>query len=152
MKSVYLAGPITGLSYNGCTDWRKSAIEELAKFGIRGVSPLRGKESYLASEKIIQDHYDGWVMSTPKGLTTRDRFDVTSCDIMLANFLGAQKVSIGTIIEYGWADAARKPIITVMEKQGNIHEHSMLREVTGYRVESLEEGLLVAIKILYEGE
>ncbi|HOW37212.1 MAG TPA: nucleoside 2-deoxyribosyltransferase [Candidatus Pacearchaeota archaeon] len=149
MKSVYLAGPITGLSYNGCTDWRKYAIAELRKWGIAGISPLRAKE-YLASETNVADKYDNFVLSTQKGITTRDRFDVNSCDVMLANLLGAQKVSIGTMIEYGWADAARKPIITIMEKEGNIHDHSMLREITGYKAESLEEGLFVAKAMLFD--
>ena len=149
MKSVYLAGPITGLSYKGCTNWREYAIAELRKWKIAGISPLRAKD-YLASETNVADKYDKFVLSTQKGITTRDRFDVNFCDVMLANLLGAQKASIGTVIEYGWADAARKPIITVMEKEGNIHDHSMLREITGYRVESLEEGLLVAKAILYE--
>lgn len=143
MKSVYLAGPITGLSYNGCTDWRGYAIAELKNSGIAGVSPLRNKE-YLSLEKEISDEYKEHVLSCQKGITTKDRFDVNSCDVMLANLLGAQKVSIGTMIEYGWANAARKPIITVIEKEGNIHDHSMLREITGFRVDSLEEGLFVA--------
>lgn len=147
MKSVYLAGPITGLSYNGCTDWREYADSKLKEWGFFGISPLRGK-NYLSLEKNILDQYEKIVLSTQKGITTRDRFDVNSCDVMLANLLGAQKVSVGTMIEYGWADAVRKPIITVIEKEGNIHDHSMLREITGYRVESLEEGLLVAKAIL----
>ena len=57
--------------------------------------------------------------------------------------LGAQKVSIGTMIEYGRASNPLRPIITVMEKQGNIHEHPMIRELTKYRVETLDEGLAV---------
>jgi nucleoside 2-deoxyribosyltransferase len=71
-----------------------------------------------------------------------------NCDIMLANLLGAKKVSIGTIGEFFWADAYRKPVIAVMEKEGNPHEHAMIRELTGFRVETLEEGLAVAGAVL----
>lgn len=146
MKKVYLAGPICGLSYDDCTDWRGFAHKWLAEFDIAGVSPMRFKE-HLAGEKDVGSHYEE-VMSCSRGITTRDRFDTTECDVVLANLLGAKKVSIGTMIEYGWADAARKPIITVIEKEGNPHEHGMVRELTGFRVETLEDGLLVAKKIL----
>jgi len=43
MSKVYLAGPVTGLNYNERNSWRKSAISELAKYGITGISPQRDK-------------------------------------------------------------------------------------------------------------
>jgi len=147
MKTIYLAGPITGLTYDGCTDWREHAIEYLKKYGINGVSPMRAKD-YLSKEKIVADSYINTTLSCSRGITTRDRFDSTHCNLFLANLLGAQKVSIGTMIEYGWADSVRTPIITIIEKEGNPHEHAMLRELTGFRVETLEEGLYVAKAIL----
>jgi nucleoside 2-deoxyribosyltransferase len=146
MKTIYLAGPITGCSYNGCTDWRDYSKKELAKYNLLGVSPMRAKE-YLSLEKNISDEYSA-VLSCSRGIVTRDRFDTFSCDVMLANFLGAKKVSIGTILEYGWADSKRKPIITVIEKEGNPHDHAAIKELTGFRVESLDEGLFIARAIL----
>lgn len=107
---------------------------------------MRAKE-YLSLEKKISDFYDN-ALSCSKGITTRDRFDVASSDIILFNFLGAKKVSIGSIIEYGWADSAGKPIITIMEKKGNLHDHGMVRELTGFRVEELDQGLTIAKAIL----
>jgi len=52
------------------------------------------------------------------------------------------------MIEYGWASAYDKPIITIMEKEGNLHDHSILRGLTGFRVETLDEGLQVARALL----
>ena len=118
----------------------------MAKYGIFGVSPMRAKE-HLQDRGILGEP-DENVVSCQRGLTTRDRFDVMTCDVMLANFLGADKVSKGTLIEFGWADAFRKPIITVIEKEGNPHEHPFIRELTGFRVETLDEGLKVARSIL----
>jgi hypothetical protein len=147
MKTVYLAGPITGLSYEGCTDWREYAIKKLKGWGIKGVSPMRGK-NYLLEEISVKDAYSEKVLSCSRGITIRDRYDSTNCNVLLANLLGAKKVSIGTMIEYGWGDSARAPIITVMEKEGNPHEHAMIRELTGFRVETLDEGLYIAKAIL----
>ena len=39
-NSVYLAGPITGLTYEECVGWRERAKEELAKAGITAYSPM----------------------------------------------------------------------------------------------------------------
>lgn len=146
-KLVYLAGPITGCSYDGCTNWREHAINSLRSWGIFGLSPMRAKE-YLKDEKAITGSYEDKVMSCSRGITARDRFDTFRCDVIIVNFLGAKKVSIGTVMEVAWADANRTPIIVVMEKEGNPHDHPMINEVTGFRVETLEEALSVAIRIL----
>ena len=146
-RRVYLAGPIHALNYQGSNGWREYARQELQKYGIIAVSPMRAKEHLNHGELILGA--DNNVISSQRGLTTRDRWDVMSCDVMLANLFGAEEVSKGTMIEYGWADAFRKPIVTVMEKEGNLHDHPIVRELTGFRVETLEEGLYVAKAILY---
>jgi nucleoside 2-deoxyribosyltransferase len=71
--------------------------------------------------------------------------------VLLVNLLGALKVSIGTCMELGWADAARVPIIAVMEQSGNPHDHAMVNEVVGFRVEKVEHGLEIARAILTAG-
>lgn len=146
MKSVYLAGPILGKSYQRATGWRESAIRFLAHHGITGVSPMRTK-NMLRNETFLKDGYDHPLICQ-KGIVTRDRFDCQNCDLVLVNLLGAERISIGTMVEYGWADAFRKPIVTVIEKEGNPHEHSFVRELSGYRVETLESGLNIAKAIL----
>jgi hypothetical protein len=147
MKNVYLAGPITGQTFDGCTDWREFAIKELGAVGITGLSPMRAKD-YLKNESFVGDEYQDTVLSSSRGIITRDRWDTTRCDLILVNFLGAERVSIGTVMEMAWADACRTPSIVVMKPEGDLHDHSMLREVTGFRVETLEEGLEVAKAIL----
>lgn len=142
---VYLAGPITGLSYGDATDWRKEFAKKLPSY-IQAVSPLRGKR-YLDNEKIIKDSYEIHPLSGQKGITCRDRMDVGRCDLLLVNFLGAKKVSIGTVMEIAWADAWRKPIVLVMEPE-NVHSHAMVREVAGFIVPTLDEAAIVVTAIL----
>jgi len=141
MKTVYLCGPITGLSYGECTDWRQFVARHVAQ-DIIPLSPLRGKR-YLENEKEIGDSYEHIAMSTAQAITTRDRFDLQSCDMMIANFLGAKKVSIGSVIELGWADAFRKPVILVIESENNIHEHSIVNSIAGFRVSTLKEAITI---------
>lgn len=162
-KKVYLAGPITGLSYGETTDWRQYVKDKLQyheyemhdmKFldthEIRAFSPMRSKE-YLSKEKVIQDRYDydpKDILSTARGITTRDRWDCLTCDLLFVNLLGAQRVSIGTVLEMAWADSKRTPIVLVQEPKGNIHEHSMISEIVGFRVDNLDTAIEVTRSIL----
>lgn len=150
MPNVYLAGPITGLSYDEGQDWRARAITHLAAHGINGLSPLRAKE-YLRALPTLSGTGDEYahmgVLSTARGVMTRDRFDATRCDVLLVNLLGATRVSIGTVMEIAWADLKRTPIVVAMEP-GNPHEHMMISEAIGFRVASLDEALHVVVAVL----
>lgn len=145
-KTVYLAGPITGLSYGGSTEWRGNVIAELARHDISGVSPMRGKD-YLAGRTSIDDEYDEFILSTSRAVVTRDRWDCQRSDVVLVNLLGAQRVSIGTVIELGWADSARRPIIIAMDSD-NPHDHAMVRELAGFLVPTLDAAVSTAVVLL----
>ncbi len=146
---VYLAGPITRLDYKGAVEWRDYAIQKL--FPIRGMSPMRGKE-YLSNVKEFTCDGDKYralsVLSSDRGIMTRDRNDATTCDVLLVNFLGATRVSIGTVMEIAWADGRRIPIVCAMEKTGNVHDHGMVKEAIGFRVETLDEAIQITRSIL----
>ena len=142
---LYCAGPISGLSYGESTDWREYVSSKLPSY-IKAVSPMRGK-TYLKEEREIKDSYEETPLSCKKGITCRDRMDVMRCDALLINFLGAKKVSIGSLIEAGWGDAWRKPIIIVMEKD-NVHRHSILEEISGFIVSDLDTAINIAVAIL----
>jgi len=138
MKRVYLSGPISGLSYDDCTDWRKR-FANLLQPDVVPLSPMRGKE-YLKSKDTIKDSYTAVALSRAEGITAKDRNDVQNCDAMVINLLGAERISIGTVIEVGWADAFRKPIVLVLEPDGtNTHEHCIINTVCGFRVGNIEE-------------
>lgn len=148
--TVYLAGPICGLSYDGATGWREYAEAALATDGIRSFSPMRSK-AFLSGHDAanpLGPHGYQHVLSTPKAITTRDRRDCTTCDAVLMNLRGATRVSIGTVIEIAWADMARVPVVLVMEREGNLHEHCMVREMCGFQVETLEQGIATVKAIL----
>lgn len=144
---VYLAGPITGLTYGEGQGWREYCAAELP-VEIRAISPLRAKGVELSRRGPLRDAYEDNCLTSTSGITTRDRFDCTRADAVLVNLYGATEVSIGTCIELGWADAHRIPIVLVIEHKGNIHDHPMVRGVTGFRVDSLEEGIEVLIAVL----
>lgn len=142
--SLYLAGPITGLSYEQATRWREIVSHTLGD-DFDCYSPMRNK-GYLLNEVCIADRYTRYVMSTEQAIMFRDMFDVQRTDGLFINFLGATQVSKGTVMEIAVAWYLRKPIIIVMEKD-NIHQHAMVRQSTPFIVETLDEGIDVAIRL-----
>jgi nucleoside 2-deoxyribosyltransferase len=135
---VYLAGPITGLTYDGCTDWRDAVALQLNSSKIECLSPLRGK-AFLKDEKCITESDYPNPIATSKGITRRDMFDTTRASCVFVNMLGTKRVSIGTVMEIAWAYNKQIPLVLVMEK-GNMHEHAMILEAATYIVGTLEEG------------
>lgn len=149
MYHVYLAGPISGLSYESCTDWRQQFAQLLMfEKDVRCLSPMRGKE-YLAREERVQHCYPEKVLSCERGIMTRDFFDAQRSDLVVAHLLGATAVSVGTVMEIAWAYQARTPVIAIMEPSGNPHDHPMVREAIGFRVETLRDAVHTARMVLW---
>lgn len=145
---VYLAGPITGCKYEECTDWRKQVRDRVGPH-IKTYSPMRGKEHLKEKSEgtVIQDNYSDDMLANVKGINTRDYNDCRRADAIFVNFLGAHRVSIGTVMEIAWARALQIPVVCVMEKD-NMHHHSMLDYACGYIVETLDEGIDVLTALL----
>jgi len=51
------------------------------------------------------------------------------------------------MVEYGWADAFRKPIITLMKKDG-IYEHPFINELSGFIAEDIKEAVEIIKNVL----
>lgn len=173
---IYLAGPITNLSWQEATEWRKYMIDKFMDASKNGkyyisLSPLRGKE-YLSSENDIKDQYTQHKMSTQKVITRRDLNDVKRSDLIIVNLLNTSRISIGTILEIGAAAILNIPIILIMEEAKssllvsedaskklvlsdksddilkNVHDHSMVRESATLVCETLDEAFNFAIHFL----
>lgn len=144
---VYLAGPISGLTYEQAQEWRNH-FADVVDPRIKCYSPLRGKQ-YLTMRGPLEGSYNEFPLSTDQGITTRDRFDCMGSDLVVFNLLGATRISIGTMIELGWADAARVPAVIIME-DGNPHDHPMVRQTTQFRVTSVEDAIALTEIILLE--
>ena len=151
----YLAGPITGLTRDEAIDWRQKVIEKLPP-EIQGYSPMRGK-SFLSHLGALPPHgYEtmpdigeiGRIMASQTGINRRDFNDVYTSDAVFVNFLGAEKVSIGTVMEIAWAYAFRKPCVVVMEPEKNPHDHAMLRDSSTYITSTIENGIVLLKTLL----
>lgn len=142
---MYLAGPITGLTYDHGQDWRELVSSLMPE--VQTLSPLRGKE-YLRAHGVLESSYlEVHPLSTAKGITARDRNDVKTSHLVFANFLGAERVSIGTMIELGWADAFRVPVVAVMEED-NVHRHAMAEQIAGWVVDDIDTAVFEVAKTI----
>ncbi len=147
-KRVYLAGPISGLTYDQGNEWRKEAFEYFKMLGIEAYSPMRAKE-YLRKEGVLTGAYTDGLFSSARNIMTRDFDDCTKADLVLCYLLGYPKVSIGSVMEIAWCYGFRVPLVVVMEKTGNPHDgHPMIAESIGFRVDTLHDALYVSSKIL----
>ncbi len=152
---VYLAGPIKGLNYDEATTWREKAIASFKDLGIDAMSPMRAKAYLKPLHSVGQDvidskpnMYEQFPLSTNKAILSRDFNDCSRSNAVIMYLKGAKTVSIGSVMEVAWAHAARVPVILVMEKSGNIHEHGLLTEACNFRVETLEEAIQVVSAVL----
>lgn len=145
--TVYLCGPITGGSWTDAMQWRAEAARKLHP-DIVALSPMRNKTSLLAFEDGNGGDAD---MSTMKAITTRDRFDTMRCSVLLSYLKDVpERVSIGSMIELGWADARRIPIVIVMD-MNNVHYHPIVRSMAGWIVPTLDDAIEVVNNILVPG-
>jgi nucleoside 2-deoxyribosyltransferase len=167
-RRIYLAGPITGLSYGEARHgWR----EEFANLmsgrhpDIECFSPMRAK-NFLSKSQNIASTSDSYGKDSPfgqgSGILARDHNDVFTCDAMIANFLDAKVGSLGTAAEFGFAHAYKKPIVMIIEphlldEKGvpvpgqNPHHHVFLRQMAGYIVNDLETAVDVVASLLTPG-
>jgi len=144
---VYLAGPIKGQSYEGCTAWREEAERELASFGVAGMSPMRGQQG-LKTELVIGHTYENTLFSGQRQIFDRDFHDCMTCDVLLVNLLDALSVSIGTMFELAWVKQRQTPVVLMMHSGDAHHDHPFVREAASFQVTNLADALRVIRGIL----
>lgn len=154
MARVYLAGPISGLSYEEARNgWRKEFAGHLQS-DIEPLSPMR-QEGHLAEVKeITKFGYEYNQMSTSRGIFAKDILDIERCDAAVFNFIGAARVSIGSVWEMGYAHARGKPIVLIMEsgkEVQNIHDHLFVAESSQFRCASVKEAAEIVNALLTSG-
>ena len=115
--NVYLAGAISGISYDDATYWRNyltDAVKHLSQMNI--LNPMEDKQQFKNESSI------SFLSDLNRGL---DIFgdDLVAVDIshmVVINLLG-DTVSRGTWFEYGYAYANNKPMIIITDDEQAYH-------------------------------
>lgn len=121
----------------------------LLSYDIIAYSPLRGKRHILLGRGVIDSSKQQYnhPLTSAKGVLTRDHFDVLRSDMLLANLLGAEVISVGTVMEIAWAFDHLIPIVLIMEDT-NVHNHIMLCEAASYIVPQLDQAFEIIKAVL----
>lgn len=135
--SVYLAGPISGLSYAFVTSWRYEAAKMLMAIGLEAVDPLRyiSEEDFYALETFGRDKY-GRDLNL---FLERDLKDIMECQAIMINLNGVSKHSVGTLIELGYATAHKKLVVLVRDYEARMKlAHPWFDPLAAIQAESVE--------------
>ena len=110
MPTVYLAGPILGLSYDDATAWRDEATNVLTALGYDVRVPMRAVRDRLeAYDEMPTELNNAYAFQ-------RDTYDVKNSDVVLVNLVSPE-ASVGTTFEMGAAWALGKMVVTVLPKE-----------------------------------
>jgi len=142
--TVYLAGPISGCSFKGCTEWRQDAKARLEPM-YKVLTPMRGKEALSHIECFTPHGYEG--VCSDQNIYRRDKYDVHRSDVVLVNLLGADRVSIGTMFEIAWAEKAGKFVLVCLDA-GSPHDHAFVLQAASMIVTSLDDAISYLTKVL----
>lgn len=136
---IYLAGAISGCSYEQASGWRKEVRWYLEDhLGHTLIDPMGDKDE-LSKEQAIRVTPLNGLYTSDKAIVSRDRYSVFTSDIVLANLSYGENPLIGTSVEIGWADSQGIPIIAVCPK-GSRFDHPFTRELC-YCVDTLGQAL-----------
>jgi len=142
---VYLAGPMTGMTMDQVTTWRKKATVMLEDSGFTVLDPSRGLV-FLEPETIVKDAYEEEFAENKHVVFERDKFDSTRADILFVNLKHSTRISIGTMMEMAWAHLSGRFVCTVIEKEGNPHMHAFVREASSILFDDPEEACLYIVR------
>lgn len=142
---VYLAGPILDCTKSEANDWRRHVARELGFYNITGISPLRCEP--LIGDRYLANYPDP-KFGTAKAIAAKNKFDVSNCDLVFAYLPKQDRVSIGTILEIGWASVdISRPIIVVTDDPF-LMNHPVLTECCGWCLPTLDAGIEVTVGLL----
>jgi len=130
---IYLAGPIANLSHEQASQWRLYVETALPEFEV--FNPMVYNND---TENDNLPNYNG----TKRGgeIWQIDKTNLENSDLILANFTGSEKVSIGTAVEIGMAVQLNIPIIVVMENN-NIHRHPFICVPAEFVCDNLDKAI-----------
>ena len=134
---VYLAGPITGKSFDEVISRYAEKTAILADFDYEVLSPMTGKGGLRGVNAFVSSGYASPV-ANDHSIFERDHWMVAQADIVLADLSNATKVSIGTTMELAWASHLGKHTILVMG-ENNPHDHAFIKQAADVRFTTLED-------------
>jgi nucleoside 2-deoxyribosyltransferase len=129
-KRVYVGGSISHLPTKVAYNRLNNIAVELRNIGYEATHSLVRIFDHIDENTVIQPtgHTETHHV-TDSSVFNRCLYDIRNSDIIVFNFLGAEKVSIGSVFELAVAYEHNKCVIVLMEDD-NIHQHLFILQST----------------------
>jgi hypothetical protein len=138
MLAIYCVHPISGCSADEVFDYYDKTKIDLTDAGYDVFVPMYGKNNLRTELEFKAEGYKDNPLTTNHAIF--NQWMVKQADILYANFIGATRVSIGSMFELAWGSDNDKQVIIVMEKD-NIHRHAFVLESGTIVFETTEEAM-----------
>ena len=135
-KTIYVAGPMEGLTEEQMTGWRKEFTHKLHGYGLTILDPTR-RQPYHQEDSIGRARF----------VFKKDLKDIDESDLVFFDIRYNAGRGTGTSMEAMYAWMKMKPIIT-WANPGDF-KHPFYQSMETIRVESLDSGI-VAVKQFFE--
>lgn len=135
---LYLSHPISGLTPDESFAYFDMMIDRLGLvFNV--LNPLAGKGDTFRGAP-------GWTgveqhpVTKQHAIFARDLWAVSTSDFVFVDLTWSKIVSIGCVMELGWAAMLHKHTVLALN-HGNMHEHAFVLEAATVRFESADEAV-----------
>lgn len=153
LKPLYLAGPISGLTYDEANEERGTweAKQEFRMCGWTGLNPLEGYEKLREVGKLDVWFEDDVPDSSPEQAVHADLRMIDAAAAVFANYSKGDRASIGTAAEIGYAFAKGKPIVTLMADY-NPNHHPFVTELSWKCVGTWNDAMIALAELRHQLE
>jgi len=138
--SVYLAHPISGLTFEKVVEYFEPHVEQLKEAGYLVYDPVTMYTESINKKEVCAPADLKGPLINNHALFERDQWMCTKVDVVLSDLTGATKASIGCVMELAWASLKGVHTVVVMEK-GNPHYHGFVLEAADVVFETFDEAL-----------
>lgn len=140
MRTAYLIGPMTGLTFADCREKFERLEHAVRHAGLDVLQPMQGKHRSDDALVTARGNAEGGP-SCDHAIYRKDAWAVEQADILLCDLTGHERVSIGTCFELAWGARAGKLIIIVGLEDDTPMDHAFIHGASSLRFDRMGEAL-----------
>lgn len=137
---IYIASPISGLTSEEVFDYFDGTERKLRLCGFDPYSPMTAKDYLRGEVRMNPQGYARHSASTAHAIYKRDKWMLSSSDVVFVNLLNGTEISIGCMFELAWADMLGKHVVVVSNGEPP-YDHAFVKQAADIVFTSLDGAL-----------